>query len=110
MSVTYTDNTAKIEADITQNASIFLRLMTNEVVKISTPKTPKKTGRLRNDVLKQVLGLRGKIVWGKNYAIYQEKKQYKNYTTPGTGPGFAKSSISEAISLTSKILKMAGLQ
>lgn len=109
MSVTYTDNTAKIEADITQKSSLFLRLMTNEVIKISTPKTPKKTGRLRNDVLKRVLGLRGKIVWGKKYAIYQESKQYQNYTTPGTGSGFAKNSVSEAISLTSKILRMAGL-
>lgn len=110
MSVVINDYTPKIEADINQKASIFLRFMTDEIVKNSTASTPKKTGRLRNDILKQVLGLKGRIIWGKNYAIYQEKKQYTNYTTPGTGPNFAENAVKNAVSLTSKIAEMVGLK
>ena len=45
MSVKVIDKTASVEQDLTQKSNIFLRLMTNEVVKIANPNTPKKTNR-----------------------------------------------------------------
>lgn len=110
MSYKITDNTIKIGGDIKQKASIFLRFMTDEIVSISTPNTPKKTNRMRLDIIKSVLGLNAKVKWGKNYAKYQEVKQFKNYTTPGTGPHFAENAVMQAIKNTGKIASRAGLK
>jgi len=104
-----TDNTNTVYNEISQKASIFLRNMTDEFIKISNPLTPKDTGRLRMDVTKQVLGLKGKIIWGKDYGVYQESKQFKNYTTPGTGPHFAQSGAEGCIEKTSDVAKRSGL-
>jgi len=104
-----TDNTNNVINELTQKASIFLRMMSDEIVNISTPITPKKSGRLRMDVVKQVLGLNGKIMWGKNYGVYQEEKQFKNYTTPGTGPHFAKKGAEGGVEKTQSIAKRSGL-
>ena len=110
MSVKITDNTTKVNNDLKIKANVFLRLMADEVVNTSTPKTPKRTGRLRSDIVKQVLGLKGKIVWGKNYAAIQETKQFKNYTTAGTGPHYAENAVRKAVNKTSTIAKKAGLK
>ena len=103
------DNTKTVNNKIMQSASIFLRTMADEVISISTPKTPKKSGRMRMDVNRQVLGLKGKVKWGKNYAKYQETKQFVNYTTPGTGPHFASDSVKLAVRRTANIAKRVGL-
>lgn len=108
-SVNITDNTPQIKSDIAQKASIFLRLAADAVMDIAEPNTPKKRGNLRRDVVRQVLGLNGKIVWGKNYAKFQETKQFKNYSTPGTGPHFARNAIYEMIKKTGNLGKKAGL-
>lgn len=104
-----TDNTGKVRQDLESKASIFLRLMAEGIVRTSQRRTPKKTGRLRADVLKQVLGLRGKIVWGKNYASRMEDIQFKNYTTPGTGPHYAESAVKAGVRATQSIAREAGL-
>lgn len=104
-----TDNTNNVINELTQKASIFLRLMADEIVNISTPITPKKSGRLRMDVVKQVLGLKGKIIWGKNYGVYQEEKQFKNYTTPGTGPHFAQKGAEGGVEKTRSVAQRSGL-
>lgn len=109
MSVQVKDHTNQIKSEFDQKASIFLRIMADEIVNISTPKTPKKTGRLRMDVLRQVLGLHGKIVWDKKYAVQQEVKQFKNYTTPGTGPHYAENSVKIGVGRTNAVAKRAGL-
>lgn len=109
MSYRLTDKSTVFENMANQKASIFLRTIAETIVRASTPKTPMKTGRLRMDVVKQVLGLRGKIIWGKNYAIYQEEKQFKNYTTPGTGPHFAENAVKEVISDTATVARQSGL-
>lgn len=109
MTVIIHDNTNEVLKTLDQKSNIFLRMASDEVVKISIPNTPKKTGRLRMDIVKQVLGLKGKIVWGKNYGVFQELKQFKKYSTPGTGPHFAENAINAMIKLTSKIAKAAGL-
>lgn len=109
MAYKITDNTSKIINDKRQKSSIFLRTFAERVVLTSTPKTPRKSGRLRADVLKQVLGLNGKIVWGKNYAARQETTQFRNYTTPGTGPHYAEDAVNKVVKDTAQIAKGVGL-
>lgn len=104
-----TDNTSSTFTGLQQKASIFLRLISEQIVNDAEPNTPKKSGRMRMDVVKQVLGLSGKIKWGKNYAVYQETKQFKNYTSPGTGPHFAQNAAEGSINKTGDIAKKAGL-
>ena len=104
-----TDNTNNVVNQLSQKASIFLRLMADEIINISTPITPKKTGRLRMDVVKQVLGLKGKVMWGKKYGVYQETKLFKNYTTPGTSYKFAETGARKSIDSTQKIAQRSGL-
>lgn len=93
MSVHITDNTVRIKIDTTRGASLALRYMVDDIDRIANPRTPKKLGNLRKDLLKQVIGLHGRIEWRKRYAAIQEKKQFKNYTTPGTGPHFAENAV-----------------
>ena len=109
MSVRITDNTPQIKSMFSIKASIFLRRMADQIVKISTPKTPKKTGDLRRGVVKQVLGLKGTIKWGKNYAVHQETKKFRNYTTPGTGPNFAVDAVKKGANKTSAVARSVGL-
>lgn len=109
MKVIVKNNMPKIENNTKQKSSIFLRVLAEEVVDEATPKTPKRTGQLRADVLKQVLGTKAKIVWGKRYAIFQENKQYRNYTTPGTGPHFAENSVRKVVKNSESIAKKVGL-
>lgn len=109
VSVQIKDNTSAIDNSFTVKSNIFLRFAADDIVKNSTPMTPKDTGRLRMDILKQVLGLSGKVIWGKNYAIYQETKQFRNYTTSGTGPHYAEKGVAKSVSRTAQIAKQAGL-
>lgn len=110
MAYKITDNTNNVKNGLRQKSSLFLRTFAEQVVVASTPKTPRKTGRLRADVLKQVLGLSGKIVWGKNYAGRQESTQFRNYTTPGTGPHFAEDAINKMVRETESIARKVGLK
>lgn len=109
MSVKITDNTATIVTDNLRNANLALRFMVEDVERIARPVTPKKMGNLRKDILKTVIGLRGTIKWDKKYAIYQEKKQFKNYTTPGTGPHYAENSVKQVVDNAEKYFKKARL-
>lgn len=109
MSVKIHDNTATIVTDTLKGANLALRFMLEDVERIARPVTPKKEGNLRKDILKSVLGLRGTIKWDKNYAIYQEKKQFKNYTTPGTGPHYAENSVKQVVANADKYFKKARL-
>lgn len=93
MSVKYTDNTAKINTDTVKGVNLAIRFMLDAIDKNAFYNTPKRLGNLRRDITKTVLGHQGTIVWGKKYAIYQETKQYANYTTPGTGPHYAENAV-----------------
>lgn len=74
----------------------FVRLYKKNVV----GKTPMKTGALRRSIITQAIGSRAQIGWRSAYAGAQEAGQhagsgpYKNYTTPGTGPHFARDAFS----------------
>jgi hypothetical protein len=109
VSIKTTSNTPQIAVKVNQAASLFLRLMADQIEVLSRPNTPKKKGFLRRDVLKQVLGLKAKIAWQKNYAARQETTQFKNYTTPGTGPHYAENAVHEAIGLTTEVARKAKL-
>lgn len=98
MRVEVTDNTPQILDLVRRKQSIGLRRLANQVVKTSRPKTPKDKGDLRNNTLVQVLGLRARIAWNQDYAFIQEHTQFRNYTTPGTGPHFAEDAVNEVVS------------
>lgn len=113
MSVKIIDNHAKITLDTSKKASTALRFIGDDVLKRSTPITPKKRGNLRRDTLVQVLGLSAKIKWVKNYAVYQEAGRsrgvIRNYTTPGTGPHFAEKSVKAAVANANQQFRKANL-
>lgn len=113
MSVKVVDNHSKISIDTQRKAATALRFIGDDVLRRSTPITPKRRGNLRRDTLVQVLGLSAKIKWGKNYAIYQERGVgrgvIRNYTTPGTGPHFAEKSVKGAVDGANAQFKKAGL-
>lgn len=109
MSYTIKDHTPAFDQQTTQKASIFLRTMAETIVNIAQPRTPMDKGNLRRDVVKSVLGLSGKIKWGKNYAAIQETKQHKRYTTAGTGPHYARNAVNEGVKQTDSIARRVGL-
>lgn len=113
MSVKYYDYTPVISARTKIRASIFLRMIAEDIEAKATPITPKKTGQLRRSVIKQVLGLHGEIRWQKAYAAAQERGYTKgvvrNYTTPGTGKAYAERAVRQTVANSSAIAKKAGL-
>lgn len=109
MSVKITDNSTIVIANTQRNSSLFLRLVTEEIHRIANPKTPKDKGYLRGNVLKTVLGLRGTIVWKQKYASIQETKKFQNYTTAGTGKGYARTSVDAVAKNTVTLMKKARL-
>lgn len=61
-------------------------------------------GDLREQVKKQIIGDVAMITWNVPYASYQERgKRFdgshivKHYTTPGTGPWFAKNAVKKVV-------------
>ena len=109
MKVIVKDYTVQVTNELAQKASIFLRLAAEDIVKNSTPNTPMKTGQLRRSVLKETLGLKGKVAWQRDYAAKMEEIQFKNYTTPGTGKDYAKNAVHETIEGTKELLTNSGL-
>ena len=128
MSVTYKSNTAEVKLSIERKASTFLRLMADEVDKEARKITPYSGGiksqggksltgggHLRDSLQKQILGLKGKLVWNKVYAAPQEVghaggRVFKNYTTPCTGKDYAKKAVKTAVGRTGSILSKVGLR
>lgn len=109
MSVKVIDNTPKVRLETAQQASTFLRFMADEILKLSERGTPKRSGDLRQRVLRQVLGLHGVVEWRVGYAAKQETTQYRNYTTPGTGPHYAENAVKQAVGKTAEVARKARL-
>lgn len=109
MSVKVTSNRLQIMSETDNKTSLAIRFMLDAIDKTAEPKTPKKHGNLRSDKVKVVQGKRGYIAWSKNYAIYQEKKQFSNYTTPGTGPHFAEDSAKKVAEDSETYFRKAGI-
>lgn len=114
MSVRVTDNTPRIKIDTVRGANLALRFALDDIDRLAKPNTPKDKGNLRNDLLKQVSGLRGKIEWRKRYAAVQERgeirgRKIRNYTTAGTGPHFAENAVKTVTRNFEKYLRKAKL-
>ncbi len=109
MRVKVEDYTPKVFADKQQKANLALRLITSAIVNEATPKTPKDEGDLRLNVLKQVLGSKARITWRQPYAQIQEEKQFKNYTTPGTGPHYAENAVVKIFNEAVTYFRQVGL-
>lgn len=118
MSYKIKSNSQQIQKELQQNAATFLRAMADKIIDIGRPITPASTKnpRLKNDILRQVLGSNLIMKWDKKYAAYQERgrrldgsRPIKHYTTPGTGAHFAERSVHEAIKHTHEIAKLSGL-
>lgn len=112
MSVKVTDNTQLVMAKIDKGSVVFIRKAMDRVVRYSTPKTPmsrgkRTSGSLRRRVGKTMSGKQGIIQWEQPYAIYQEKKKYKNYTTSGTGPHYAENAIAKVVKETQLVANEA---
>ncbi len=110
------DRTGIVKSTVHQRASVFIRLAADRFVQIARPTTPKKEGNLSRDVLRTVLGLKGRVEWRKGYATYQERgrrfdgsRPVKNYTTPGTGPKFARKAADQLKKETNIIARLAHL-
>lgn len=112
MSVKITSNTAQVLSEVGNRTGLAIRFMLDEIDREAEHKTPKKHGNLRADKLKIVQGKRGYIAWTKNYAVYQEdlKSRFTNYTTPGTGPNFAKNAVRKVVRNSDLFFKKAGIK
>ena len=97
------DNTDLVEFMVRNRVATTNRLLLEEAHAISLHRTPMKTGALRTMV---VDGETGEIRWNAPYAIYQEEKQFQNYTTPGTGPHFAESAVQGAMDKIDELWEM----
>lgn len=103
MAVQKTDNTLSVVNQIDNGIGLTIRMMLEDIYAGATPYTPRKTGDLRNRVLRQMDGnYRGTITWETPYAGVQEQgfRQGKNgiipfvhYTTPNTGPNYARDAV-----------------
>ena len=114
MSVKVTNNTPALIAVRQNKVALAIRLMLEATHQTANPKTPKKYGRLRSDVRKQVQGTSGTIIWDKNYALFQEAgithgTTMRNYTTAGTGPHFAANAVLKVVRNAHAIFKQVGL-
>lgn len=134
MSYTIRDNTDLILSDRSNKVGLAIRFALDGIHRESTPNTPKKTGQLRSDIHKSVLGKKGSIRWGKRYAAAQDighmtvkktrvfqssdgrwvtlkpgRYYFKKYTTPGTGKNFAENAARKEGGNPRKYFRMAGL-
>lgn len=114
MSVKITDNSAQLISERNNKVELALRFATEAVYREAEPHTPKKYGNLRANVIRSVVGLRGKIIWDKEYAIPQEAgithgSKMRNYSTPGTGPHFARNAVVKIDRDRDTYLRKAGL-
>lgn len=60
-------------AQIKTRTALGVRLATEDIFRLSRPKTPYATGDLANRTKRQVLGLHGEARWEVVYAGYQER-------------------------------------
>lgn len=90
----------------------FAKRYRKNVVKI----TPMKSGALRRSIITQVTDGQADIGWRSRYAYSQNVgrhpltgEPYKNYTTPGTGPGFASKAYKQTMAEMPAVLRELGL-
>jgi phage gpG-like protein len=111
------NNKVLIKQAETAIPAAWVKLFKKNVVDL----TPKKTGALRRSIITQSMGTRAQIGWRSAYAGAQEqgyhtsrsgKKavyQLPNYTTPGTGPHFARDAFRATSRQMPAVLRELGL-
>lgn len=88
-----------------QKVTVANRLILDAIQKESRKRTPlAETGQLRGQVSKKVITNHAIITWQVPYASYQERGMrydgshvIKHWTTPGTGPDFAKEAVAKVL-------------
>lgn len=134
MSVDVINRVPELTARINASVPLALRLMLDAIGAAADPTTPKDTGNLRNNKLKQVLGTHATIAWVQKYAgaqeagymtVHQQRSiklangswvtlkegvhYFKRYTTKGTGPHYAAEAVKQVIGGSEAIFRSAGL-
>lgn len=97
MTVSFTSNASNVNRDVNIAAALAVRNMLESVRTESEPITPKRIGDLRKNIIISMNNTTGSITWHQDYSLYVEKKRFKNYTTPGTGPHFAERSVNAVV-------------
>lgn len=115
------DHTFEVQTDIKNALGLTIRLALEDIHRRSNPVTPLRDNGLRTSVLKTMPSLdRGVIEWKVPYAAVQEQGyrtdprtgktvMFTNYTTPGTGSGFAENSVKQTMQHFDEIAKQGGL-
>lgn len=93
MGVKITDNSALTKFKVESDIMVINRFIIEDIHFKSSPATPMKTGDLRLKVDKTTEGKKSVIRWLSPYSAIQENVHFKNYSTPGTGPHFARDSV-----------------
>lgn len=119
MSVTIQDNTVSVKNDVETGMGLAIRLLLEDIFVEATPVTPMEKGDLRKRVLRKMEGNRkGSITWESSYAGVQEQGFrrtangivfFRNYTTPGTGPHYARDSVENIMARLPEYLEKVGL-
>lgn len=106
------DYTPQVLAEKKAKIRVGLRLIAQLAVDTSTPFTPRRTGDLRRNVAIELdpVATRVTLTWLMEYAAAQEKGSIKgspivNYSTAGTGKGFARKGVKKAVAQGNSILK-----
>lgn len=97
MGVKITDNSDLAKFKVESDVMIINRLIIEDIHYRSSPVTPMKTGNLRLKVDKVTDGKQSIIRWLSPYSSRQENVYFKHYTTPGTGPHFARDSVRDTM-------------
>lgn len=97
MGVKITDNSDLAKFKVESDVMIINRLIIEDIHSRSSTITPMKTGNLRLKVDKTTDGKQSIIRWLSPYSARQENVHFKHYTTPGTGPHFARDSVKDTM-------------
>ena len=116
MSAEIDDKTPQVKNEVSNQVSLMVRLMIEDLHRRSVSKTPMKEGNLRAMVAKQIVGKTGIIEWRAPYASYQERgmradgtRVVRNYTTPGTQAHYAEESVQEVINNLPEYITEVGI-
>ena len=113
--VTITDKADEVATIFDSRADRAMGLMVRAVKSEAKLNTPADTGQLRRNVsTKRIAFRKHEAKWEKEYASVQEAGVIKgtrisNYTTPGTGPGFAERAAKKVVNDGRRYMKQAGL-
>lgn len=107
MAYKYTSNVRYVTSKKELGMELAIRLALEDIRRTAEPLTPRKTGVLRSSAV--VRANEGVVNWTADYAVYQENKEYQNYTTPGTGAHFAERAVRQVEARFDQHLRAAGV-